>query len=237
MKPGVRTPSGPDDYGDAFGVFGHSGGGPGVNGLSEKGSGVSGSSNHSYGVRGHTYGAPSPENFPVGVAGLALIRLDEDPAVPAEDGPGTGVFGRSGSGTGVGAMSDSGYGVQGRSQSGIGAVGRSESNVGVAGVSPGESAAVLAESAIGIGPWEPDGGLALDVIGKARFSTAGAAVVPARTGSATVANPAVTPTVTSRSPSRAIPAALKSRGWSATPGTASLSTCWASRGLRYPSHT
>ena len=173
LKPGVGTPSGPDDLGDGFGVFGTTGGGVGVNGMSVRGPGVSGSSEHTEGVSGGTYGTPSPENFPVGVAGFSLIRLDEDPAGPVEDGPGTGVLGRSGSGTGVHGMSESNIGVLGVSESDRGMAGWSRTGTGVwAGTESGE---------------------ALRVDGKAFFSTAGAGAVPTGADAATVSNPAVTP--------------------------------------------
>jgi len=123
----------------------------------------------------------------MGIAALPGI----DPPVGGL-GAGIGVGGWSGSGDGVGGHSGSGSGGTFISESGIGVVGRSASATGVAGVSPGESPAVLAESAIGIGPWEPDGGLALDVVGKARFSTAGDGVVPAKAGSTALSNSAVT---------------------------------------------
>ncbi len=123
--------------------------------------------------------------------------LGIDPPAPGPGGPtgfgaGLGVSGMSGSGDGVGGGSESGAGGTFSSQSGIGVIGRSESNTGVAGVSPGENPGVWAESATGEGPWEPDGGLALAVVGKARFSTAGVEVVPAKVNAVAVSNSAVT---------------------------------------------
>ena len=68
---------------------------------------------------------------------------------------------------------------------------------GVLGIAPGSAAAVQCVSGGlvgGDGPPspDPDGGLALDVVGKARFSTAGAGTIPRNQNSALVANPAVT---------------------------------------------
>jgi hypothetical protein len=62
--------------------------------------------------------------------------------------------------------------------------------VGVRGRAPGTSPGVQAIS--GTGVWS-DGGLALDVMGKARFSTAGAGVFAARANAVAVSDPAVTP--------------------------------------------
>jgi hypothetical protein len=66
---------------------------------------------------------------------------------------------------------------------------------GVVGVSPADGPGVQAYSGWYPSkgePLVPDGGMALDVIGKACFSTAGAGVVPARANAVTVSNPAVT---------------------------------------------
>ena len=107
-----------------------------------------------------------------GTRGLAYIGSPDTPPEEWVLGPGIGVGGMSGSGHGV--------------------LGQSESGTGVVGQAPGEAPAVLAVSSP-LGPSEPDGGLALDVIGKAQFSTAGAGVVvPRRAEPSTVSDPAVT---------------------------------------------
>jgi len=85
-----------------------------------------------------------------------------------------------------------GRGVYGHSQNGPGVKGVSGGNPGVEGVAPGDFPGVRAVSRNLAEPNDPDGGLALDVVGKARFSTAGAGAVPARAVAVTVSNPAVT---------------------------------------------
>ena len=85
---------------------------------------------------------------------------------------------------------------------GIGSILRGEGTVpevgpGVPGIAPGSAAAVRCVSGGligGEGPPvpDPDGDLALDVVGKARFSTAGAGTVPAGQNVVLVANPTVT---------------------------------------------
>lgn len=84
----------------------------------------------------------------------------------------------------------------GASGSGTGVVGTSETGIGTAGAAPGDAPGMVAFSGLAAGgpgglPL-PDGGLALAVEGKARFSTAGSGVVPVRADAATVSNPAVT---------------------------------------------
>ena len=106
-----------------------------------------------------------------GTRGMAYIGSPDSPSEEWVLGPGIGVGGMSGSGHGV--------------------LGQSESGNGVTGQAPGEAPAVLAVSSpLGANP--SDGGLALRVVGKAQFSTAGAWVVLAGARSVEVANPAVT---------------------------------------------
>jgi len=121
--------------------------------------------------------------------------------VLGESDSGTGVEGRSQSGPGVNGNSEGGPGVAGGGNGwagvhglcwgGPGVVGETfGAGPGVEGNAPGEMPGVRANSASPDGP--RDGGLALEVNGKAHFSTGGAAAVPARMSAATVANPAVT---------------------------------------------
>jgi len=169
----------------------------------------------SYGeaIMGTTHGNPE-ESPATGVLGLSQLA-DTPPGVVIY-GPAPGVHGISGTGPGVRGRSQSGPGVEGRSlsgpglsaysESGPGAGGDSASGPGVLGQSPGPGGGVLGLApadapavhaysgwypAKGVPP-TPDGGLALDVVGKARFSTAGAGIVRARREAATVENPAVT---------------------------------------------
>jgi hypothetical protein len=163
------------------------------------------------GVAGTTAG-DGPHSF--GVFGASVI-----PGPPGEPdlgwGPAPGVAGASGSGPGVIGDSETGPGVAGSSQTGPGVEGRSQSfgvsghgQIGVMGRSgeppPADggkggmpSAGVLgeawAEGSAGVMAFSGQGPLlALKVVGKAQFSTAGAGAVRARMNAATVANPAVT---------------------------------------------
>lgn len=106
---------------------------------------------------------------------------------------------------GVWGQSEAGIGVVGASWDGGGVVGAGGSRQaddlprpagpGVIGFAPGAAPGVRALSAKdqGLGePGTPDGGLALEVLGAARFSTAGSATVPQGETTVMVANPAVT---------------------------------------------
>ncbi len=105
---------------------------------------------------------------------------------------GIGVAGGSPSGSGVTGKTQVGEGVTGiADQQGIGVHGMSQGGPGIEGEAPGDHPGVRAISK-SAPPGSPDGGLALEVIGKARFSTAGAGAVPRGRRMATVANPAVT---------------------------------------------
>jgi len=151
-------------------------------------------------IFGITYGDPAEGGAPAGVRGHSQLPGDgaygRAPGVSGGSGSGPGVLGESESGDGVSGVSQSGDGVRGDSASGPGVLGQSPGpGGGVLGLAPADAPAVHAYSgwypAKGVPP-TPDGGLALDVVGKARFSTAGAGMVRARREAATVENPAVT---------------------------------------------
>ena len=166
---------------DQAGVIGDSQNGPGVRGTSQNGAGVVG--------HGGIVPAPGGPGFggAPGVLGVGSIDVDPPPGV---------VFG---SGTGVEGESESGYAVRGYSPSGVGVHGEGgESGIGIVGSSHGDVPAVRAFSgAYSPAPWpvegaeSPDGGIALDVVGRARFSTAGTGSVLEGANSVFVANGAV----------------------------------------------
>lgn len=162
----------PDDLGEGTGVLGRSGSGPGVEGHSESGPGVKGGGLNGAGVLGITNFVPAgPGPSAAGIHGVSLLPVGGKPI-----GDAIGVAGASGGGTGVLGSSVVGAGV-----------------LGLAGAdAPGVRALSAPCGASGLEPGAPDGGLALDVVGKARFSTAGVGVVPARADAATVSSPAVT---------------------------------------------
>jgi len=181
----IGSPDSPSEEwipGPGIGVGGMSGSGPGVLGQSLEGPGVSG-------VGGGS-GPPGPE----GPRGPGVLgRSQNAPGVRGESGPrigdaatvragveGVGPIGVWGSAAGSG-------GVQGTSQSSAAdADGKGRPAAGVLGEAWGDALA-------GVVAWSGGGGpLALAVIGKAAFTGAGAAVVPARMSAATVPNPAVT---------------------------------------------
>jgi hypothetical protein len=138
----------------------------------------------------------SPDGAPTFITNGTLATGGEGVAHGFEGG---------GDAAGVWGQSNAGVGVIGASWDGGGVVGAGGSiqkdpelrpaGPGVIGFAPGGAPGVLAMSAMetGLGqPGTPDGGLALDVIGKARFSTAGAATVPQGASSVQVLDPAVT---------------------------------------------
>jgi hypothetical protein len=138
-------------------------------------------------------------------------------AVRGADPTGSGLAGESVSGRGVAAGCDSGpalmaesntgAGVWALSPYGVGVVGMGSMMLGegqvpqvapgVLGIAPGAAAAVrcvsggLGESSTSVPVPDPDGGLALDVVGQARFSNAGSGAIAAGASSASVANASV----------------------------------------------
>jgi len=142
--------------------------------------GVAGRSDSGMGVWGQSITS-------VGVAG----RSDSGVAVEGAGG-GVGVRGISGSGAGVAGFSNSGPGVVAHSNTGIGVESRGSSGVGVHG-DTFDGIGVRAQCLGAAVPGQPTGPeLALEVIGKARFSTAGSGSVAAWASAAAVLNPAVT---------------------------------------------
>ncbi len=180
----------------ATGLRGMSTAGPGVHASSESGPAVQGVSG-------------SPRFLTEGDPGFSL---GASPGVEGHSGSGPGVLGASDSGRGVEGRSQSDYGVAGHSQTGVGVDGHSPSGVGVGGssdTSPGvkgdslsgpgvlgqsESGhGVVGESLSGAGVQaSSETGHALEVWGKAAFSTAGAGVMPAKADALGVPNKAVT---------------------------------------------
>jgi hypothetical protein len=172
--------------GSGVGVFGHSQSGVGIAGGSETGFGVQGFSPGSIGVHGVT-------ETNDGVMGLCTGDGSTGNSIGVHGfSANVGVSGESTGGVGVSGLSQTGGGVVGDSRGGgIGGRFQSQDGMGVQGLSPGDTPAVQAWSA-NLSSLISDGGLALDVIGKARFSTAGAGAVPRGANSVFVANAAVT---------------------------------------------
>jgi hypothetical protein len=155
------------------------------------GDGVEGESNGGIGVFGHSVDG-------LGVAGVSVTDtgvsgLGEIIGVSGVSHAGTAVKGRSVIGTGVDGSSESLIGVNGFSLSGIGVEGRSDSGIGVdafggnVGVIGGSDTGGTGVHAANFG-----NGLALNVVGPARFSTAGAGTIPAQQNSVVVSDSAVT---------------------------------------------
>ena len=157
--------------GPGTGVEGISGTGMGVRGHSDSGHGGSFESSSGFGVEAHSQDL-------VGVGGFSVNDL--------------GVLGIGGTGD-----SDAeGDGVGGFSFHSVGGRFVSFDGIGVRAVSPGDNQPAL-QAASGTPTGQhaepnPDGGLALEVIGKSRFSTAGVAVLPQGQSSVFVSNAAVT---------------------------------------------
>lgn len=169
--------------GAGAGVKGESGSGPGVEGEADDGPGVQGHSQTGFGVEGFSSGA-------AGVIGQSET--------------GAGVEGFSNGNIGAWGASITGRGVYGTSWDGGGVIGAGGSvqkdpeprppGPGVIGLAPGDAPGVLALSASdtgGIFP-PPDDGVALQVVGKALFSTAGAGVIRRNMNADFVAEPSVT---------------------------------------------
>lgn len=167
-------------WGDMTGVAGISGAGAGVHGESDSGPGVEGHSQSGAGLLADSENGTGVVAFAHNLASSAVFGVNVAPGPVSHDE------------NGVPIANGSGVGVQGRSGSGPAIVGQSESGVGVLGVAPGDAPAVVALSALPEPSPTPDGGLALNVVGKARFSTAGSGAVAARQDTASVTNPAVT---------------------------------------------
>jgi hypothetical protein len=209
--PGVRGFSG-----SGTGVEGSSEGGSGVQGISGAGIGVI-AFGGSEGLRAESTNGEAvhaqSENG-VGVLGQTFSGL---PAIRGVGSSGPGLEGVSTSGPGVrGVASQTGPGIEGFASTGTqpGVTGRpgvvgyaSPTNSGVhgqsIGVAPGiigrqegpSGIAILARAdhagAIGLSAVNAQGGIALDVVGRARFSTAGSSTIPAKADSQAVSNSAV----------------------------------------------
>ena len=161
---------------------------------------------------------PDPDGFGKG-AGTGVSGVSgSGGGVAGFSESGHGVFGGSSSGTGVLGHSDSDAGVRGHSNTGPGVSGISESDVGVTGLGRGRGTAgvsgmsmgiagagvagaadeagstgVVGKSTNGVGvSAHSQAGIALDVAGKARFSTCGAGTIPQGENSKFVPNAAVT---------------------------------------------
>jgi hypothetical protein len=156
------------------GVVGHSVSGGGVEGSSGSGPGVDGGSGSGPGVLGKSDTGRGVEGWSQEAAGV----WGQSAGAPAVHGLNVGTF------PGVVGHSWQGAGVDGQALTGPGVVGRA----------PGLYPGVRAESrsVTQTDPGELDDGVALQVVGKAVFSTAGAGTIPQGQNSVFVANPAVT---------------------------------------------
>lgn len=195
-KPVIEGDAFPSDFNPGVGVQGVSysgtsyqdgafgeGPGTGVQGLSGDGPGVEGRSHRASGVVGVTEAGPEEAGQTVaGVEGHG--PMTDDPSGYGVVGVGhVGVHGRGGI-----------VGVDGRATNAFAGNFVNDGTAdgaGVRAISPGDRPAVFALSGIEAEGGQ-DGVLALDVVGKARFSTAGAATVPQGQNSVFVANAAVT---------------------------------------------
>ena len=167
-----------DGENGATGVVGTSAGGPGLHGISDGDPpGVLGESNFGTGVEGFgpAVGVFGESSGPGGRGVLGLGPTEGGIGVRGE-GSLRGVAGYSIRGAGVEGASEKVEGVGGTSAEHFGVVGFGGRG-GVRGIAEGDSPGVLAES--GVLKGGRDGGLALQVVGQARFSNAGQGTVPA----------------------------------------------------------
>lgn len=163
--------------GSAIGVGGQGvlgkvdGNGVGVTGFSGEGRGVEGISSSATGVRGQSQSGSGVEGISqTGFGMLGISYATNGYGIVGTDAVGTGVHGKSASGVGVDGWCMAGPGVLGHA--------------------PGDHPGVRAESRSL--EHELDGGVALEVVGKARFFTAGEGAIPPDENSVFVANDAVT---------------------------------------------
>jgi hypothetical protein len=189
---GVSCSPGFTDFGggNGTGVAGQSGGGTGVEGTSATGPGVSGQSQEGDGVAGHSQsgrgGSFSTEggSFAVYIGGSAVdFALGVDNALVDEGAGGIIAVARGGKPAIEGDALPSEFGA------GIGVLGVSSDAEFASG--PGIGVQGLSGAGVGVQAMSSEG-VALDVVGKARYSTAGSGAVPAGQQSVAVSNPAVT---------------------------------------------
>jgi hypothetical protein len=191
--------SGDIGKGSRTGVLGMSGSGPGVEGRSESGFGVSGHSDTGSGGRfssssGQALSAFGRASITASVAatdGDTLFVENSDTgdagggAISAlSTGAGTHAIEGITNGVGVGVRGLAGADPWGEGP-GDGVHGTTGTGIGVLGNTNGAGIGVEARA-------ESAGGIALQVRGSARFSTAGTATIPAGSDAVFVANPAVT---------------------------------------------
>lgn len=185
-EPGV---TGMSDSGP--GAAGQSVSGPGLHGSSETGNGLEGFSQSGAGVNGHSSDGPGGTfstddgNFAVHISGSATdFALGVDNALVGEAAGGIFAISRGGKpaieGDGLESEFGPGVGVQGVS-----------GTADTFGQGPGVGVQGISGTGVGVQAISSDG-TALEVQGKARFSTAGVGTVPAGQNSVTVAQAAVT---------------------------------------------
>jgi hypothetical protein len=169
---GVRGRSNPEPgapgFGAGAGVEGESGGGPGVRGRSQTGPGVSGHSDTGPGGTFHTEGG----DFAANIGGSAVeFALGVDNGLIGEGAGGIFSISRGGKPAIEGDALDGEFGA------GVGVQGVSGTNE-TFGQGPGVGVQGISGTGIGVQAISAEG-MALDVAGKARFSTVGTATVPA----------------------------------------------------------
>jgi len=118
-----------------------------------------------------------------GVAGVGGTTSDNP-----ENFDSIGVHGRSSRGAGVAGESDVGVGVAGNSPNGVGVVGSTSGDE----EAPGTGVGVKASAQLGSGLGGPSDGTALQVLGRAAFTSVGSGVVPAGESSVTIEDPHAT---------------------------------------------